>query len=601
MTQNNHAPSLNDDMSTTAHFKVDPRLASILGESYRSSEYALKELIDNAWDAEATEARITLPTILSDDPIVLEDDGSGMKPAEVRDEYLNIANPRWTRKGEKTPNKNRLVKGRRGVGKFAGLILASRMDLETTAFGTTTIITVDKEQLLHATKDLEQVQLPFSTHAASASKRGTRIVLSKLNPNLNLPQPDRLKQILAQDYGRETDFAIFVNGERVFAFDVPGTTFECEVKLPNGQTAKATYTVADKPLPAKHAGVVLRQGGKTIGKAHFFGLENKDDLSDRLRRRIVGEVNVPPDTVELTAAGGDVIESDKSFEHLANELSKKFEDSLTQTHTREVNLAKGRWKQQMERRLVNVPEHRRGIIEQRMNRLISRAYQEGEKEERISTLVDLVLDALEYDEYWTVCNELHDTDRADVMHLADALLEFGLCDLAFMGRQAKSRLDFLKSLDTLARNPGTLEKQMHKAIEKNLWVFGPQYSLMSSNQQLKTIAQQCGEEVTPHASNRTRPDLLLSQDGFQSRLLVEFKRPDYEVGRDEETQAKKYADWLKTRLQLSVDIIVTGGTTDPSLCEEYTGKRTQFSSYAKVIADAQAALDWMLTQLTSRK
>jgi hypothetical protein len=581
----------------TANFKVDPRLASILGESYRNSEYALKELIDNAWDAEATEVKITLPTILSDEPIVLVDNGSGMKPAEVRNEYLNIADPRWTRKGEKTPNKQRLVKGRRGVGKFAGLILASRMDLETTALGTATTITVDKEQLLREAKDLEQVQLPFSTKPGDGSQHGTRIVLSKLNPNLNLPQPDRLKQILAQDYGRETDFAILVNGERVFAFDVPGTTFECDVKLPNGVVAKATYTVADKPLPAKHAGVVLRQGGKTIGRAHFFGLENRDELSDRLRRRIVGEVNVPPDTIELTAAGGDVIESDKSFEHLANELSKNFEDSLNQTHAREVNLAKGRWKQQMERRLVNVPEYRRGIIEQRMNRLISRAYQEGEKEERISTLVDLVLDALEHDEYWTVCNELHDAERVDVMHLADALLEFGLCDLAFMGRQAKGRLDFLSSLDALARSPGTLEKQMHKAIEKNLWVFGPQYSLMSSNQQLETIARECGETVTPHDRNRTRPDLLLSQDGFLNRLLVEFKRPDYEVGRDDESQAKKYADWLKSRLQLSVDIIVIGGTTDSSLCEEYTGKRTQFSSYSKVIADAKAALDWLLTQL----
>ena len=441
-------------MNKTANFKVDPRLASILGESYRSSEVALKELIDNAWDAEANEVHVTLPTILSDEPIILKDDGSGMKPAEV--------------------------------------------------------------------------------------------------------------------------------------------------PLPNGVIAKATYTVADKPLPARQAGVVLRQGGKTIGKGHLFGLENKEDLSDRLRRRIVGEVNVPPDAIELTAAGGDVIESDKSFEHLAGELCKNFEEGLTQTHTREVNLAKGRWKQQMERRLVDVPEHRRGIIEQKMNRLISRAYQEGEKEERIGTLVDLVLDALEHDEYWTVCNELHDTDRADVMHLADALLEFGLCDLAFMGRQAKSRLDFLKSLGALARNPGTLEKQMHKAIEKNLWVFGPQYSLMSSNQQLETIARECGEKVAPHDSNRTRPDLLLSQDGFQSRLLIEFKRPDYEVGRDDETQAKKYADWLKTRLQLSVDIIVIGGTTDPSLCEEYTGKRTQFSSYAKIIADAQSALDWMLTQLAVR-
>ena len=38
-------------MSTTANFKVDPRLASLLGENYRSTELAIKELIDNAYDA----------------------------------------------------------------------------------------------------------------------------------------------------------------------------------------------------------------------------------------------------------------------------------------------------------------------------------------------------------------------------------------------------------------------------------------------------------------------------------------------------------------------------------------------------------------------
>ena len=69
-------------------------LRKFLGESYRSSEYALKELIDNAWDAEATEVQITLPAILSEEPIVVEDNGSGMKPTEVRNEYLNIASPR---------------------------------------------------------------------------------------------------------------------------------------------------------------------------------------------------------------------------------------------------------------------------------------------------------------------------------------------------------------------------------------------------------------------------------------------------------------------------------------------------------------------------
>ncbi len=49
-------------------FKVDPRIAEILGESYRSSEQALKELADNSWDADATHIEITLPEPMTTDP-----------------------------------------------------------------------------------------------------------------------------------------------------------------------------------------------------------------------------------------------------------------------------------------------------------------------------------------------------------------------------------------------------------------------------------------------------------------------------------------------------------------------------------------------------
>jgi hypothetical protein len=34
------------------HFSVDTKLTRLLGETY-SSEVALKELVDNAWDADA--------------------------------------------------------------------------------------------------------------------------------------------------------------------------------------------------------------------------------------------------------------------------------------------------------------------------------------------------------------------------------------------------------------------------------------------------------------------------------------------------------------------------------------------------------------------
>lgn len=122
-------------MQATAHFRVDPKLTHVLGKNYTSSEKALKELIDNAWDAEATEVHVTVPNILTDAPIIVQDNGSGMKSAEVESEYLTIASPRFSWKGDRTPNLNRTVKGRKGIGKVTGLILASEMELITQAAG----------------------------------------------------------------------------------------------------------------------------------------------------------------------------------------------------------------------------------------------------------------------------------------------------------------------------------------------------------------------------------------------------------------------------------------------------------------------------------
>jgi hypothetical protein len=574
-------------MTQSASFRVDPRLAAILGESYSSSERALRELIDNAWDAEATEVHVTLPDILSDAPIIVTDNGSGMKEKELRTDYLNIASPRLGRKGERTPNLLRVVKGRRGVGKFAGLILAETMEVKTKAHGTRTRLTISKSAILGAAKDLEQVPLPVDAQPCPPKEHETTVTLRNLNPSLNFPKVDKLREILAGDYGRETDFAIFLNGERVFRHDIQGQTFTKEILLPNGRTAVATYTIAEKPVPGSKAGIILRVGGKSIGRPPLFGLEHDEMLSDRSRRRVVGEINFPPDSLELTAAGGDVIESDKSFEHLANVIQQDVKQSLEETHTNEVNLAKARWVQMMNRRLENIPEHRRAIAEERLNKLISRSYQEGEKEERITVLVSLVLDALELDEYWTVCREIQEAEKVDVFHFADALEKFGLCDLAFIAQQAKRRMEFLDYLDRLACDPKTTEQQMHRALQHNLWVFGPEYSLMASNEQLQSIIREYTQQHYEGPDARDRPDLFLAGNILKHHLLVEFKRPSVTVGRKAEAQPNEYADTLTGRLGMGLQILIIGGEVDLKLQDEYTGKKTSFAAYRAVIATAR--------------
>ncbi len=120
---------------STLRYRVDTRLAKLLSENNRSSEAALKELVDNAWDADAETVRISLPKPMTNQPIIIDDDGTGMTAEELQREYLLIASDRTQRRGQFTAGKHRKAKGRKGIGKFAGLMAAHTMRLETWARG----------------------------------------------------------------------------------------------------------------------------------------------------------------------------------------------------------------------------------------------------------------------------------------------------------------------------------------------------------------------------------------------------------------------------------------------------------------------------------
>lgn len=182
-------------------------MASILGENYRSTEYALKELVDNAWDADSGIVNITMPEPFEKSEIVIEDFGSGMTEREIRNEYLFIARSRTSRKGEITPFKKRKVKGRKGIGKFAGLLVAGEMILISKARGKETTLHIVKDEMAKWKDDLEKLDLPITSKDCDETS-GTTIILKNLNQNLHFPSPLKLSQILITEYGRENGFDI---------------------------------------------------------------------------------------------------------------------------------------------------------------------------------------------------------------------------------------------------------------------------------------------------------------------------------------------------------------------------------------------------------
>lgn len=583
-------------MAETANFRVDPRLAALLSENYRSTEQALKELVDNAWDADAENVWVTLPSSTMNGAVIIRDDGWGMTEHEVRQEYLSIARNRRSR-GDRSHLKGRPVKGRKGIGKFAGLIAAEVMEVETRSRGKLTRLRISKEEVLKSSGDLVEVDLPIHVEQCEERAKGTQITLTQLNPKLFAPDPAALRQLLAIEYGRQRDFTIWVNGERLAHEDMPGQSFTETIRLPDGVEATLKYTLLDhNPKSAKHAGIVTRVDDKVVGKPGLFGLDQRDEIPAKLLNRVVGEIEIKGLSEFVTGDFGAIVENSTAYREIQETVQKSVAGKIGEVFARDVNLAKARRQREINRRLEQLPEYRREFAQKALNGLFARFW--GESEDKIDVMVSLVLEAFEKDEYWTVCQKIEEARHADVVTFAAALETFGLLDMAVMAEQARRRLKLLDDLDELARRPETLEDEMHKPLANNLWVFGAEYSLMASNQTLARTIREYTEKKFTGKRAKKRPDLFLAQNILRQYLLIEFKRPSHTVDRDDENQAEKYRDDLTPRFDV-MDILVIGGRVDAEIPSQYQRPDIKLLSYEAIFSTARTQLNWLISQLTA--
>lgn len=583
-------------MTESANFKVDPRLARLLGESYRSTEHALKELIDNAWDADATEINITLPAPMTHGPIVIKDNGSGMTEQELRNEYLFVANDRRSRKGERTIKLKRLVKGRKGIGKFAGLMVANVMEISTTARERTTNVTILKADLLSPTRDLERIDLPITVDTAVQNTMGTKVTLSDLNQRYDFPQAEKLRSLLVIEYGREEDVRITVNGDPLTIEDLPGQQFANTESTEEAGAFHLKFKVADGTRTIKQAGIAIRVGGKVVGKPSFFGLEDDPEIPPKLLRKIYGEVEADTLADSVTADWGDIVENSKAFQAMRPVVQAHLKNAIEEVFKREVSLQRARIKRQIDLRLAEMPEHRRRFAKIALEKVMKRFFMESE--ERFEAVTSVVLDAFEKDEYWQVLKEIDDSKGGDVESFASALEMFGLLDMALMANQTRSRLQVLDHLDDLIRNPATLEKTVHGVIERNLWVLGYDYSLIASN---KTTARTIEEYTTQKfrgARATKRPDLFLGQSLRGEYLLIEFKRPAKDITRADQNQAGEYRDDLEPKFG-QIQILLLGKGRDSSASIQNDPPNLKVFGYEAIISSARTQLDWLLAELTA--
>ncbi len=96
---------------------VDPSILRELSGVYKPFVKAFKELVSNAYDADATEVSIEFADDFTS--ATISDDGNGMSPFEFRCDFTRIGGSSRKWSGERTPKKNRSRIGNKGIGFLA--------------------------------------------------------------------------------------------------------------------------------------------------------------------------------------------------------------------------------------------------------------------------------------------------------------------------------------------------------------------------------------------------------------------------------------------------------------------------------------------------
>lgn len=152
---------------------VDKSHLITIGEQlYSESVELVRELVNNAYDADATRVLVKI----EEDRLTVEDNGSGMDLEGLR-QYFNIGSPLKREQG-KSPVFGRDLIGQFGIGKFATLSACERFEVSTRKGNFSATVIFDKKDWYRTEESWE---LPLDINPPDAFKHdGTIVTLHQL-------------------------------------------------------------------------------------------------------------------------------------------------------------------------------------------------------------------------------------------------------------------------------------------------------------------------------------------------------------------------------------------------------------------------------------
>ncbi|MFW6159760.1 MAG: ATP-binding protein [Acidobacteriota bacterium] len=256
---------------------VDKRHVVTIGERlYTESVELLRELVNNAYDADATKVYVDI----SPDKVEIRDNGTGMDMEGLK-QYFVIGS------GEKlvhsrSPRFGRPRIGQFGIGKFASLAAAARFDVITQSKGFAARVVFDKRSW-EDSKDKWSLPLEI-LEPDSERGDGTTVILTHLSKSFDIEDVE--KKLIEGVPLKAPHFEVYLNRRRLYPRSLSGRRIPVLEGTEFGPVTGEVIIVPASMTSMQELGIDIKVKGVTVKKA-LFGMETWGKVISRVR----GEIN----------------------------------------------------------------------------------------------------------------------------------------------------------------------------------------------------------------------------------------------------------------------------------------------------------------------
>lgn len=606
-------------------FIVAPHIVEDLGLNlYTDLPRVLVEFIANAHDADATEVSVSIDfdkvaksrdalrekfktqgsadrdqllvaNLPPDVQIVITDNGHGMDRGTIQSNFLVAGRRRREEDGKVTSPGNRVVMGRKGLGKLAGFGVAHKMEIISKKKGDKELIKIHLDYAeLRKQKASKSNEIPiqdeFLASDSNIKDNGTKIILSNL---VYEPLKSQTSTVLSSvgeyfRFVRQNDFKILINGRppvptpRNFLYEYPVVEKQ---KLNTDQLIVASLTTEDGDafsfkyrirfndvsLPAKSRGVRVYAHQRLASAPSLLDLPT---AIHGFKQTHYMDAIVEADFIDENKLV-DYISTDRQTLRWETPRLAKLREFLVQEMEKACRVYQGIRDEEARKKVeedtytqslfqkFKLPAYKKRIAAKMCSRLLSHS-ENDPSDQDYQRDAEILINGLGKGEMLAAFEKLASSARPNTTQLLVDLENLSQHELEDVSRIFEAKVLAITSLKKIVTDrdfkQSPNEMELFGILKKSPWLINPQFNSVfaanRSNHQtyidlLKHLEieefldkkyDKTAKSETEKYGNNKRPDLvfLLMSESVRRIVITELKAPNVPMHIDHLQQLKDY-------------------------------------------------------------